>query len=140
MTKSVFHCDACKRNLVHDSDFTTGYGVQDGLKHCFACCGEFDKDDMAEMVPGDKVYLYLTMEKDDNGIGCEHVTNWPGTLKFMVLNSRQGKHNWGLNRYDVWFKDHAGGRWHGVTIGDMTQICHCRKLKHRFAWDWVEYY
>ena len=131
MTKSVFHCDACSRNLVHNSDFTTGYGVMDSLKHCFACCGEFDKDTMAEAQPGDKVYLYLTKD---------HVTNWPGTLKFEILNDSVGRHNWGLNRYDVWFKDHVGGRWHGVTIGNDTQICHCRKLKHRFAWDWVEYY
>jgi len=132
----AFHCDYCKRNLHHDSDFTTGYGrdYDTGDIICFQCCGEQDKDTMAECKPGDKFTLYLTLyngwSKDRKLVDFPKVSNWPGTLKFRVQSWVTGRHNWGLNRYDVWFKDHTGAWWWGVQYGDNTQIVHCKKLKH----------
>jgi predicted lipoprotein len=55
------------------------------------------------------------------------VSNWPGTLK-MRAHVRVGNHNMARNRYDAWFTGPDGQQWHGVTIGDNTQLCHCKRL------------
>lgn len=60
------------------------------------------------------------------------VANWPDSLSFKVYHMRIGKHNMANCRYDVWFEilnpntKHLE-RWHGVTYGDQTQICHCKR-------------
>ena len=30
--------------------------------------------------------------------------------------------------YDVWFIGPDGKEWHGVQYGDLTQVCHCRRV------------
>ena len=115
----VTHCPRCHRPF---SDFatpcTTGYGtLPSGEQICFACCADEDRKEMREK---GRITLYLTDHE---------VTNWPGTLRFKVLEKRSSYHNMvGRNgRTDVWFKDEAGNRWHGVNIGN-SQILRCRKV------------
>ena len=111
---------------------TTGYGVdKEGKKHCYACCAEGDKKDMHET--GCAV-LYLTLGEYDcnliaryDGYNNAKVTNWSGTLS-LRCSVKIGRHNIAGKRYDVWFQ-FEGQNWHGVTYGDNTQICHCKKLK-----------
>jgi len=109
---------------VHDSDSTTGYGTDDnGNKACFDCCGIVDK---MRMVKQGRAVLYL-----DYAGGT--VSNWPGTYKVNVWSSKTGRHNIAGKRYDVWFKGPDGHYWHGVTYGDYTQICHCKRTKEKYA-------
>ncbi len=113
-----FTCHTCKKTKPMQKNGGTGYGVDNGNnKICYACCG---KQDLEQMETRGKATLYL-------GVG--RVTNWPDTLSFIVQGSKKGKHNIAGVRYDVWFYDANGREWHGVTYGDNTQICHCRRLK-----------
>ena len=103
----------------------TGYGVirEGGRKKkiCYDCCG---KRDLAGMIETGRAVLYLTEGPD----GAE-VTNWPGTLKFHVRYQKAGNHNIAGRRTDVWFTDSNGREWHGVQLGNYSQICRCRRLK-----------
>jgi len=125
----AFHCDYCGLNKPTKQSGGTGYATtdQDHL-HCFACCGESDRE---HMETHDRMTLYLV----DGQPGVHptynqyRVTNWPGTLSFQVYPVRHGRHNIAGSRIDVWFVDHTGRRWWGVQYGEWTQICHCRKLK-----------
>ena len=108
----------CGHEESSHSDLTTGYGEDDaGKRHCYACCAEHDK---AQMIQNGHATLYLT----DNG-----VTNWPGSLRFNFGTVRVGRHNIAGKRYDVWFTGPDNATWHGVQYGDMTQICHCKRIK-----------
>lgn len=95
------------------------YGTRpDGARVCYKCCAVTDRADMDET---GRATLYLT---HDDAV----VTNWPGTLRFIVRRIRKGRHNIAGTRYDVWFT--VGNRiWHGVQYGDNTQIVHCKRLK-----------
>ena len=113
-------CSICNK-VCQSSGISTGYGItQKGEKHCYDCCAATDKKDMKA---NKKIILYLT-QKDKS----HTLTNWPGTLVFKIGYIRKGRHNWGLNRYDVWF-DFNGYVWHGYQIGDNTQLCHCKQTK-----------
>jgi hypothetical protein len=57
------------------------------------------------------------------------VTNWPGTLSFNVFEIKESRHNIAGVRRDVWFKDNSQLTWHGVQIGNFSQLCHCKRLK-----------
>ena len=111
----------------------TGYGklkneeTGEWEKHCYHCGAETERNWM--IVKG-KTVLYLVQTDE----GAWEVTDWPGKLRFTVYHHRQGNHNWGIPRYDVWFNgpDEHGGytaRWWGVQYGDNTQICHCRRTR-----------
>ena len=65
--------------------------------------------------------LYLDLSDNE-------VSNWPGTLSFEVLEAKRGGHNWTGHRWDVWF-DFEGDRWHGVTYGHQTMVCHVKRTK-----------
>jgi len=105
------------------SDFTTGYGSDaQGKTFCYACCADRDVEHMKNE---GKTALYLT--RDDNGQA--KLTNWPGSLTFGVYHQRIGRHNMAGKRYDVWFTGPDQSAWHGVTFGDNTQICHCKRIK-----------
>lgn len=115
-------CSKCSQEIIKPNNSSTGYGVdKDNNKVCYACCAVEDKKYMVEH---DKITLYLTIHDND-----AKVTNWPGSLVFDNLYYTIGRHNWGLPRYDVWFMDHADQNWHGIQIGDNTQLVHCKKLK-----------
>lgn len=56
--------------------------------------------------------------------------NWPGSLEFRCW-TRTGNHNIARTRYDVWFYGPDGYIWYGVTYGEDTQLCHCKRTKKK---------
>lgn len=117
----------------------TGYGVTpDGRRICYECCIERDKEAMRRY---GRATLYMTRDyAPDNYAGGTYpqadrngrryraiVTDWTGLLRFPAGDKRGG-HNMTGVRYDVWFT-FEGQTWHGVSYGDNTQVCHCRRVK-----------
>jgi hypothetical protein len=88
---------------------------------CYACCAI---EDIQFMDENGKATLYLT----DN---MSRVSNWLGSLNFLVYHVKKSRHNIARFRYDVWFYGPDGFIWHGVQYGDNTQICHCRRTKKK---------
>ena len=118
----TFYCVSCKQEKTHTSEFTTGYGVKpNGDKVCFDCCAI---GDIQYMKDHGKNTLYLTW--NDKGV---FVSNWPGTFKAHCPVTWKSGHNWGLTRYNVRFNGPDKKVWYGYTIGDNTQICHCKSTK-----------
>ena len=118
------------------------YGsFQDGSILCDACCGETDREDM---VRTGRAMLYLTMPpaseaRSTYGLrdefrrysdGSVYLSNWSETLRFGARWGavKTGLHNIARVRYDVWFTGPDGKEWHGVQYGNLTQICHCRRV------------
>lgn len=135
-TEIHFHCDRCGLDKTHTrpgSSGGTGYGRRDdGSIACYACCGESDLEYMREH---GKIALYLTGKSLPSASGSvgfipEKIVNWPGSISFDVLSWSLGGHNWGIPRYDVWFKGPDGRVWYGVHMGNWTQIVHCKRTKH----------
>ena len=122
---TVFTCSKCGQTKEHKSDFITGYVTnKENEKICFDCCAIEDKKQMVET---GKIILYFT-EKE----GKHFVINWPSTLSFPCYPKiALGKHNMAGKRYDYWFKGPDGFIWHGYTIGDNTQIAHCKRTKEK---------
>lgn len=126
----TFHCHDCKQDLPVQTSGGTGYGYdREDNTVCYACCGIRDEEDMKKY---GKALLYLTVTPPKEGVRHGFgtggkVSNWPGTLSFNV-GVRVGRHNIAGKRYDVWFA-FDGNMWHGVTYGDNTQICHCKRTK-----------
>ena len=122
MSQTEFICSKCKQEIIHNSDFTTGYGVnENGEKVCFACCGEVDK---AHMIEHGKDTLYLSKKEDHY-----YVCNWPDTLSFPVKWMWKGRHNMASVAYFVRFIGPDNKIWSGKQIGDNTQICHVKRTK-----------
>ena len=117
---NIFTCDICQNTKWYDG-IGTGYGNFNNQKVCYDCCANMDKKAIEE---SSRFTFYLTQENGKSFVG-----NWPGTLKFKVDYLRKGNHIAGI-RYDIWFTDHKGKRWHGITYGDNTQICHCKRIKN----------
>lgn len=128
MSKHEFDCADCGEHKVHVNPNDCG-GVgyanvrEDGVekKVCYDCCG---KRDIAYMTDEGRIALYLTVTD-----GKQFVSNWPGTLKMPVRYSRSGRHNIAGTRETVWFTGPDGREWWGVSYGQWTQICHCKRLK-----------
>ena len=59
------------------------------------------------------------------------LANWPSTLVFPIRHVNISSHNWGGERFDVWFEGPDGYNWWGWQTGDTTQICHCRRTKEK---------
>lgn len=124
MKKETFYCCQCKQHKPKQKSGGTGYAIKrNGHKVCYDCCGENDKKHLLNMKLGDKWYLYLSKDEE----GRHKLTNWPGTLTIPIAHVRTGNHNIARNRYDLWFT-YGGGKFHGVQYGDMTQICHIRRI------------
>ena len=120
-----FVCADCEQTKPFPMDGCgTGYArcddKPDGLV-CYACCGIRDEKQMIET---GKAVLYLSMER---GAKVGTVSNWPGTLSAFATVKR-GAHNIARYRYDAWFK-FKGENWHGVQIGENTQIIRCKRVK-----------
>jgi len=115
-------CDCCGKEIEKPDHIGTGYGTltnPDGSEeiHCYACCSVWEE---GEMRSTGRATLY----------DCEkEVADWPGGLRFKVISRSTGDHNWGLKRYDVWFRGPDKRVWHGVRYGDMTQLVHCKRTK-----------
>ena len=146
--KTEFKCVDCKEVKPVQKEGGTGYaciGKNRDRKICYSCCAIRDRKDM---VKRGRATLYLTCEPAhkmlnngspynpstlNQGTGRATrgtVSNWPNTLSFPC-HTRVGHHNIARYRYDVWFRGPDGFVWHGVTIGDNTQICHCKRTKER---------
>ena len=124
------HCADCGKEIV-PAGCGTGYGaVKEGgveKKVCYDCCGVRDRNEMAAT---GRAVLYLT-EKPMMA-GCTvamSVSNWPGTLVLPVRSYRRGSHNIAGSRVDVYFAGPDGAQWHGVQLGENSQICRCKRLK-----------
>lgn len=140
MTHKIdFICTNCNQHINYDSEGVgTGYATgENDTKICYQCCADLD---MEYMRNHGEICLYLSLDTDKTGrvdivksaIGRHvsgKVTNWPGTLEFRA-GGKIGRHNFVGVRYDVWFA-FEGYFWHGVTYGDFTQICHCKRTKER---------
>lgn len=138
-----FLCADCGQTKPVQTNGGTGYGYFGRSNRakpvCYDCCG---KRDVANMAKTGKATLYLSHNTNGNTHGnfapsCEPsgdrvpvwtVGNWPGTFKRSAY-VKTGNHNMAGKRYDAWFTMPDGSKWHGVTYGDNTQICHCRRLK-----------
>lgn len=124
----AYICYDCKMPIDTPKHGGAGYGHDNtGHRICYACCGLRDARQMRET---GKAVLYL-VERENRAGGASyrsyHVTNWPGTLDRPVKARRVGRHNIAGKRYDVWFT-FEGAEWHGVTYGDNTQLCHCKRI------------
>lgn len=135
-----FMCSDCRKFCPVQTGSTTGYATTaQGKLLCYPCCGKRDAVDMEKR---GKAMLYLTCEpawyerkphtnaegvviysRDRRGT----VGNWCGTL-MIDCTTTTGRHNIAETRYDCRF---VFGEywWHGVTYGENTQICHCRRTK-----------
>ena len=142
----TFICNTCHETKPIQKEGGSGYGEDSaGNKHCYDCCGETDRRDMAA---GKPMCLYLsgsiTPGQEDRTVsqtllwnpGMQRtewvpkwiLSNWPGTINIPIHFVRKGRHNIARVRYDVWFR-FAGRAWHGVQYGNDTQICHCKTIK-----------
>jgi hypothetical protein len=128
-------CARCHKPIVlRPGSYGTGYGDHHGRPICYDCCGAVDA---ASMMESGRIMLYLTTDPKRSAVGLVsswrqwEVTNWPGTLRFRVRAASLGRHNLARTRIDVWFTGPDGRIWHGVSIGDHTQVCHCRRTARR---------
>lgn len=120
--KHEFICSQCGETKSHDSDITTGYGVdKDGNKVCYSCCGLNDAKELETLPMGGKTIHYLDTKN-------KVITNWPGSLKIPISHIREGRHNIAGKRFDTWFK-YAGNQFHAVQYGTNTQIAHIKRVK-----------
>ena len=132
--KTHFHCCECDQDITfHQEGFGgTGFAVKEnGGKVCYECCAKIDT---ASMIEHGRAVLYLTLDNShvgNWGARNSYVGNWPGTLKFRVRAYSTGRHNIAGIRYDVWFRGPDGHVWWGVTYGNFTQLCHCKRTKER---------
>lgn len=125
MQDTRFTCSVCGTSIQTDGiGITTGYGTNDaGEKVCFPCCAAQDEAWMREH---GRIDLYLVGSKNTR-TGLE-VTNWPGSLRLEVKRYAVSKHNFRCFRNDVWF-DFDGFEWHGIQIGERSEVCRCKKTK-----------
>lgn len=131
-----FVCSDCEETHEFSlGGITGGYGISAENEFiCYQCCA---KRDRAEMDEKGLIYLYLSHEmpkgqyRRQGWIPAGTVANWPGSLKYKTGQIKIGSHNMAGRRFDFWFKDHRGDEWHGVQIGDNTQIARCRRLKRK---------
>lgn len=114
---------------------TTGYG-RDQFDNmvCYDCCANNDRDYMRQH---GKITLYLSGVAPTIRTGYSinenwRISNWPGSLRFYPIGNRVkvGAHNWGVDRYDTWF-NFEGYVWHGVSIGNNTELLHCKRTATR---------
>jgi len=134
----MFYCSHCKRKLPKlTGNGGTGYAVKsNGHKICYDCCAIKDAEYMHDK---GKITLYLTLLDDGYSrvVRSYHtrgkIINWPGTLSFPCRVRRKvNTHNFAGTRYDVWFRGPDGFNWYGVTYGENTQLCHCKRTKDKW--------
>lgn len=128
-----FRCHDCKRAVPFKLEGGTGYARVDApggeVLICYPCSSKRERADLIERGKG-ALYLCGTpsfgMAADGKGL---RLTDWPGCLCFPVQAHSKGRHNLAGTRIDVWFTGPDGKPWHGVSYGEMTQLCHVRRLK-----------
>lgn len=115
------YCSRCKKKTATDRCGR----LENGDLVCYDCCADLDR---AAMKEHGKIQLYLV--KRDSGW---MVTNWPNTLQFsaMVTVHKDGHYSplcGYMERRDCWFS-FDGHLWHGKSVGDWTEVCHCKRLQ-----------
>lgn len=135
MDTATIICTRCKEEIAPQAKdaITTGYGIDaQGNLICYACCAEGDKEYMRKE---GRITLYLTMASIKIKSGwvidsSARITNWPGSLEFIPTghNIKISQTNWGLTRRDLWFA-FDNHYWHGVNVGDNSQLLHCKMTK-----------
>ena len=119
-------CTTCGGGPSPHSDITDGWGYdEDRNPYCYKCCANRD---VAGMKENGRATLYY-VERD----GRWFVTNWPGSLSFPVTYRKSGRHNIAGTRDDYWFHGPDGHVWHGYTLGNFTQVAHCKRTKEKSA-------
>jgi len=134
--QTVFDCG----HMGRANEFGT---TADGKTKCYACCAEEDREFMRNMgtialylsVPVEFTGFHRAIGRDcgsmgarvEKGSGRAHVSNWPGSLT-IACYVKKGRHNWAGTRYDCWF-EFQGYIWHGVCLGEWSQICRCKRTK-----------
>jgi len=115
----------CGHEPSQHGEHTTGTGIftVDGIQReiCWDCCADIA---LGQMLKDGKSFFYLT-ETD----GKYKLTNWPGNLSFPLMSYREGSHNIGRTRTDVWFVGPDQYVWHGVQIGEWNQVCRVKRTK-----------
>ena len=102
-----------------------GYGrTHDGWYVCYECIAIRDAEEMRRSGCSHRLPLYLVREG-----ATFAVTNWPNTLRFDEVTVRHGDHNIAGKRIDAWFAGPDGHIWHGVNIGNNTQVLHAKRTK-----------
>ncbi len=127
----TFICSKCHQSKEVRNSGGIGYGKNDqGEKFCYDCIADLDRQIMIDTGHSRNLPLYLINKQFhlNDRFSDGEVSNWPGTLKFRCRVKR-GNHNIARYRYDVWFNGPDGYVWHGVQIGEWTQICHCKRTK-----------
>lgn len=111
----------CGHEPSEHGEHTTGTAhMNDGHVICWDCAGMRDLGRMLLDGNSRSLPLYLHNGK---------VSNWPGTLTFPIMGQRKGSHNIGGTRTDVWFVGPDAHVWHGVSIGEYTEIVHCKRTR-----------
>lgn len=104
---------------------TTGTAwTNDNKEICWACSVETIKAYMREH--GQATLYFVRNFKT----GKYKVTDWTGLLSMDVRGHSTSRHNMARRRYDYWFI-FEGEEWHGYTVGDNTQIAHCKRNKSK---------
>ena len=126
---NTFTCSDCGQTKPIHTTGGTGFGQDDeGNIFCYSCCA---RRECASMKETGRATLYLSYQDVDNSRFRRYrVGNWTGDLEFNA-SVRTGRHNIAGVRYDAWFKGPDGYEWHGVTYGDNTQLCHCKRTKRK---------
>lgn len=116
-------CD-CGHQESPCSIMTRGYCTFEGRTYCYPCSVEQTKAIMRET---GKFTLYLIWDQRHK---WAHLSDWSGLFTLPIKSIKMGMNNTAKVRYDVWFM-FEGEKWHGVTYGDMTQICHIKRLSRK---------
>jgi hypothetical protein len=119
---SCLMCSLCEKQIPEPAEGALGVGYAvhpTGEKICYSCCAKVDVKDMVEQ---GSISLYLAGKE---------ITNWPGTLRFSVLHSKKGGHNFSGTRTDAWFNGPDGHVWHAIQIGNNNQVARCKRTKEK---------
>lgn len=93
----------------------------DGKTYCYECNAEKELTNMRET---GRATMYFVEKNSQYFVAIR-----TGFISWPVLRAKTSFHNLAGVRYDYWFRIHDGTLWHGYTVGDNTQIAHCKRVK-----------
>lgn len=122
-----FKCADCGQVFPVGTSGGTGYGYWADSSTprpvCYDCCAKRERQ---AMIDTGRACLYL-VQRDT----AWEVHDWPGRLVFRAT-VRTGHHNIARKRYDAWFRGPDGHIWHGVKLGDNSDIVRCKRTKETY--------
>lgn len=118
---------------------TTGYGIRsrDGMRICFACCGDNDR---ADMIRDGKATLYLIADRKSSAGYA--VTNWPGSLRMPCFGASPFRHPWASRHTPGVSVDFVGPdrlMWHGRNCADHD-IIHVKRYAAKAQRNFARHY